>query len=118
VEGRHYIIIYFSQYLSFFDNLIKTMTRPKIINENREELIKQIKLYVYIYQELQAHIEEFEDQGYYIFENTLKILQLLKILLKDEKANYYDSEMVFKRSLLSALIIEIIKFISLVVITS
>lgn len=73
---------------------------------------------MFIYQELQTHLEEFIDQGFYFFEYTLRILQLLKILLRDERANSYDLQFSSRKTLLTPLTFEILKFVSLVVMTN
>lgn len=117
MRGRDYIYLYYKEYLSLFDSLLKTVASIKAISESREELQGLIHLYTYLYQQLQEHYIQFEDQGYCIFESTLEIIRVVRVLLKEEKMNLEEREAETKR-VLQPLMVEVIKFASMVVKTN
>ena len=72
-------------------------------------------MYIFCYKMFQINIKEMIDEGFYVFEYTLKIIHFLKVLIKLYKGKQKIERFDILRQLLNPLIIQIIKFLAIMI---
>ena len=116
VQGNPLLPVLFESSLQFLSRLTQTLLHPRQLQHYREEYLTHAKLYTWVYQLYQRVYFTLPDHGFHCFEFTLKLLQLIRVLLRDEQAEALDYGGEIRGRLIEGLLVEVVRFLGLVVI--